>query len=58
MQAIFHSSVRFKLFALFLFAGLLLLPGQPSQSQDATYTSHVKVVEVPATVRDKHKQIV
>ena len=58
MQAIYHSSVRFKLFVLFLLAGLFLLPGQPSHSQDATYTSHVKVVEVPATVRDKHKQIV
>lgn len=58
MHAIYHSSVRFRLFILFLLAGLFLLPGQPSQSQDATYTSHVKVVEVPATVRDKHKQIV
>ena len=58
MQALFYSRVRFRLFTLFLLAGLLLLPGQPSQSQDATYKSHVKVVEVPATVRDKHKQIV
>ena len=38
-------------------AGLLCSSG-PAGGQQATYTSHVKVVEVPATVRDKHKQIV
>jgi VWFA-related protein len=31
---------------------------QTPQGQQPTFTSKVKVVEVPATVRDKHKQIV
>src|SRR5215471_10765781 len=43
--------------ALALAAGLLSSGGQ-LRSQQPTFSSHVKVVEVPATVRDKHKQIV
>ena len=38
---------------------LVLTPfGVPLRSQQPTFSSHVNVVEVPATVRDKHKQIV
>lgn len=41
-----------------LFVAGSFLEGQQSQNQQPTFTSNVRVVEVPATVRDKHKQIV
>ena len=43
---------------IFAFVLSVALSRVPLRSQKPTYTSHVKVVEVPATVRDKHKQIV
>src|SRR5215470_2944546 len=45
-------------FAILAFVFCLALSRVPMSSQQPTYTSHVKVVEVPATVRDKHKQII
>ena len=36
----------------------LLFSGGLLRSQQPTFSSHVRVVNVPATVRDKHKQIV
>lgn len=59
--------IWFVIVLLFVTAGLLYSqqqqtqPAQPSQQQAGqipTMTSKVKVVEVPTTVRDKHKQIV
>lgn len=43
-----------------VFAALLAVAFVSSQirSQQPTFSSHVRVVNVPATVRDKHKQIV
>lgn len=58
MQLIPHSSYGHRVLAIIVVGLMIFFPGLPSQSQDATFTSHVKVVEVPATVRDKHKQIV
>lgn len=58
MQLISHSSYGYKFLAIIVVGLMVFLPGLTSQSQDATFTSHVKVVEVPATVRDKHKQLV
>lgn len=37
---------------------VLCLSNQMLRSQQPTFSSHVRVVNVPATVRDKHKQIV
>jgi len=45
-------------FAVLIFVLVLTLFGGPLRSQQPTFSSHVNVVEVPATVRDKHKQIV
>lgn len=45
-------------FAIFAFILSVALSRVPLRSQQPTYTSRVKVVEVPVTVRDKHKQIV
>ncbi|HEY6348392.1 MAG TPA: VWA domain-containing protein [Candidatus Angelobacter sp.] len=39
-------------------AAVMTLAGGLLRSQQPTFSSHVRVVNVPATVRDKHKQIV
>jgi VWFA-related protein len=43
---------------VFIFVAGEFLSSQQPQTQQPTFTSNVKVVEVPAIVRDKHKQIV
>jgi len=45
-------------FAVLVFVLVLTPFGAPLRSQQPTFSSHVRVVNVPATVRDKHKQIV
>jgi VWFA-related protein len=57
MEAVYRSVVRVRVPALFLVI-LLLAAGGPLGSQQPTFSSTVRVVDVPATVRDKHKQIV
>ncbi len=57
MAAVYRLGVRVTFPTLFMMV-LLLRAGAQSPSQEPTFSSHVKVVEVPATVRDKHKQIV
>ncbi len=62
MKPPYHSGLRLKLSRLLLivlvFAACGFLLSQQQQPQQPAFTSSVRVVEVPATVRDKHKQIV
>lgn len=52
-----HSPDRV-VFAVLAATFSLLFAGGLLRSQQPTFSSHVRVVNVPATVRDKHKQIV
>ncbi|HEY6252377.1 MAG TPA: VWA domain-containing protein [Candidatus Angelobacter sp.] len=57
MEAAFRAGKRVKLPVLILIV-FIALAGGLLRSQQPTFSSHVRVVNVPATVRDKHKQIV